>query len=49
LGEYRRRYQYIDLQLDIANTDDIQRRLGDGTLDAGLTEGLPPNCDELRP
>src|SRR5438132_1117776 len=44
LGEYRRRYPDIDLQFDIANTDDIERRLADGTLDAGLTEGLPPNC-----
>jgi DNA-binding transcriptional LysR family regulator len=48
LGEYRRRYPDIDLQFDIANTEDIQRRLTDGTLDAGLTEGLPPNCDELE-
>jgi len=48
LGEYRRRYPDIDLQLDIANTEDIERRLADGTLDAGLTEGLPPNSDELE-
>jgi DNA-binding transcriptional LysR family regulator len=48
LGEYRRRYPDIDLQFDIANTDDIQRRLVDGTLDAGLTEGLPPNCHDLE-
>jgi DNA-binding transcriptional LysR family regulator len=38
LGEYRRRYPDIDLQFDIANTDDIERRLADGTLGAGLTE-----------
>ena len=43
LGEYRRRYPDIDLQFEIANTDDIQRRLVDGTLDAGLTESLPPD------
>jgi DNA-binding transcriptional LysR family regulator len=48
LGEYRRRYPDIDLQFDIANTDDIQRRLVDGTLDAGLTEGLPPARHELE-
>jgi DNA-binding transcriptional LysR family regulator len=48
LGEYRRRYPDIDLQFDIANTEDIERRLADGTLDAGLTEGLPPNCDEIE-
>ena len=48
LGEYRRRYPDIDLQFDIANTEDIENRLIDGTLDAGLTEGLPPNRDELE-
>ncbi|MBV9672110.1 MAG: LysR family transcriptional regulator [Verrucomicrobia bacterium] len=48
LGEYRRRYPDIDLQFDIANTDDIERRLVDGTLGAGLTEGLPPDCHELE-
>ena len=48
LGEYRRRYPDIELHFDIANTEDIQRRLVDGTLDAGLTEGLPPNSDELE-
>ena len=48
LGEYRQRHPDIDLQFDIANTEDIQRRLVDGTLDAGLTEGLPPDCHELE-
>jgi DNA-binding transcriptional LysR family regulator len=48
LGEYRRRYPDIDLRFDIANTEDIQRRLVDGTLDAGLTEGLPPDCHEIE-
>jgi DNA-binding transcriptional LysR family regulator len=48
LGEYRRRYPEIDLQFDIANTEQIVNRLVDGTLDAGLTEGLPPNPDELE-
>ena len=48
LGEYRRLYPDIDLQFDIANTEDIERRLADGTLDAGLTEGLPPNSEELE-
>src|SRR5271166_2951714 len=48
LGEYRRRYPGIDLQFDIANTEDIERRLTDGTLDAGLTEGLPPTNDEIE-
>ena len=48
LGEYRRLYPDIDLQFDIANTEDIERRLADGTLDAGITEGLPPNSEELE-
>jgi DNA-binding transcriptional LysR family regulator len=48
LGEYRRRYPDIDLQFDISNTEDIENRLVDGTLDAGLTEGLPPKRDELE-
>jgi DNA-binding transcriptional LysR family regulator len=48
LGEYRRRYPDIELQFDIANTEQIVNRLVDGTLDAGLTEGLPPNRDELN-
>jgi DNA-binding transcriptional LysR family regulator len=48
LGEYRRLYPNIDLQFDIANTEDIERRLADGTLDAGLTEGLTPNSEELE-
>jgi DNA-binding transcriptional LysR family regulator len=48
LGEYRRLYPDIELQFDIANTEDIERRLVDGTLDAGLTEGLPPSCDGVE-
>jgi DNA-binding transcriptional LysR family regulator len=48
LGEYRRRYPDIDLHLDIANTDEIENRLADGTLDAGLTEGLLPNREEVE-
>jgi DNA-binding transcriptional LysR family regulator len=48
LGEYRRRHPGIDLQFDIANTEEIERRLADGTLDAGLTEGLPPDSDEVE-
>ncbi len=48
LGEYRQLYPDIDLQFDIANTEDIERRLADGTLDAGLTEGLTPKSEELE-
>ena len=48
LGEYRRRYPDIDLRFDIANTEEIENRLVDGILDAGLTEGLPPNRDDLE-
>ena len=48
LGEYRRRHPGIDLQFDIANTEEIEWRLADGTLDAGLTEGLPPSSGEVE-
>jgi DNA-binding transcriptional LysR family regulator len=48
LGEYRRRHPGIDLQFDIANTEEIEYRLADGTLDAGLTEGSPPSSDEVE-
>jgi len=47
LGEYRRQFPDIELRFDVANTEDIERRLADGTLDAGLTEGLPPNRQKL--
>ncbi len=47
LGEFRRRYPAVELQLTIANTDEIKTRLIDGTLDLGLTEGTPPQDDEL--
>jgi DNA-binding transcriptional LysR family regulator len=47
LGEYRRRHPDIELQFDVANTEDIERRLTDGTFDAGLTEGLPPKAQKL--
>lgn len=42
MGEYARRHPGIQLSLIIANTEEIQRDLADGTLDVGLTEGLAP-------
>jgi DNA-binding transcriptional LysR family regulator len=48
LGEYRLLYPEIDLQFDIAKTEDIENRLLDRTLDAGLTEGLAPELKELE-
>src|SRR6516164_9032898 len=46
LGEYRRLHPDIDLQFFIGHTEKIVIRLLDGTLDAGLTEGLPPNRED---
>ena len=39
-GEFRRRYPGVELHLEIANTEAIQRQLVEGALDIGLTEGL---------
>ena len=47
LGEFRRRHPGVELQLTIANTETIQTRLIDGTLDLALTEGIPPLDDAL--
>ena len=40
LAEYARRYPQIVLSLQIANTQTIQARLREGTLDLALTEGF---------
>ncbi|HWB54142.1 MAG TPA: LysR substrate-binding domain-containing protein [Tepidisphaeraceae bacterium] len=40
LGRFRRRYPQIDLDLQIGNTEVIQRRLADDLLDLALTEGF---------
>ena len=47
LGVFRRAYPGVELQLAIANTETIKTRLIDGTLDLGLTEGMPPRDPEL--
>ena len=47
LGEFRRRHPAVELQLTIANTDEIKNRLLDRTLDLGLTEGTPPQVEDL--
>ena len=47
LGEFRRRHPGVELQLAIANTETIKTRLIDGTLDLALTEGMPPDDEEL--
>ncbi len=39
-GEFHRRHPDIELQLEIANTQTIQRYLLAGTVELGLTEGL---------
>ena len=47
LGEFRARHPAVELDLTIANTDEIKTRLLDRTLDLGLTEGAPPDGDDL--
>ncbi|MDQ3813217.1 MAG: LysR family transcriptional regulator [Armatimonadota bacterium] len=39
-AKFRQQYPGIELQLEIANTQEIQRRLIENKLDLGLTEGL---------
>ena len=48
LGEFRRHHPRVELLLAIANTETIQTHLLDGTLDLGLTEGMPPADENLR-
>ena len=48
LGEFRRQYPAVELELIIGNTDEIKQRLVDRTLDLGLTEGTLPKDAELR-
>lgn len=40
LTEFHRRYPEIELQLEIANTQSVQRALMEGSIELGLTEGL---------
>lgn len=47
LAEFHRRHAGIELRLEIANTEQIRRRLLDGTLELGLTEG-PAESQELE-
>ena len=47
LGKFRARHPAVELQLTIANTEEIKTRLIDRTLDLGLTEGTPPEDEEL--
>ncbi len=47
LGAFRARYPAIELGLTIANTEEIKTRLLDRTLDLGLTEGAPPEGENL--
>ncbi len=45
LGEFRHQYPEIELILDVANTEQIQRKLLDNELDIGFTEGLAEHAD----
>jgi DNA-binding transcriptional LysR family regulator len=47
LAEFHRRHTEIELHLEIANTQRIQRLLLDGSIEAGLTEG-PIESGELE-
>lgn len=40
LARFHRKYPGIDVRLEIANTEEVQQRLIEGTLDVGLTEGF---------
>ena len=40
LARFHARYPGIDVSLEIANTEEIQRHILEGTLDMGLTEGF---------
>lgn len=46
LAEYHRRFPNIELQMEIANTQRIQRALLEGSIELGLTEG-PIELEEL--
>ncbi len=47
IAEFRRRFPEIELQLEIANTPNIQQALINGSIELGLTEG-PMENDELE-
>jgi len=47
VAEFHRRFPAVELQLEIANTQRIQRALLDGSIELGLTEG-PIEDDELE-
>lgn len=39
LGAFKKKYPEVDLSLEVANTEDIENRIHDTTLDIGLVEG----------
>jgi len=47
LAEFHRRFPDIELQMEIANTQHIQRALLEGTIELGLTEG-PLESEDLE-
>lgn len=47
IAEFHRRFPQIELQLEIANTEQIQRTLREGAIEIGLTEG-PIESRELE-
>lgn len=47
LADFCRRHPAVEVQMTIANTDEIKARLIDRTLDIGLTEGVMPVDEDL--
>lgn len=47
LADYHRRYPEIELKVEVANTETIQKALLDGAIEVGLTEG-PLRSGQLR-
>ena len=45
LGGYRKKHPGIELHLEVANTQVIQRKLRENALDIGLTEGFAEDAD----
>ncbi len=45
MGQFRKRHPGVELIMEIANTHEVQRRLGEGLLDVGLTEGFVRSDD----
>ena len=45
LAEFHRRFPEVEMQVEIANTQQIQKALLDGAVELGLTEGLVESAE----